>query len=48
MIIHFVIGFVIGEAFLKHSKFDFVYETFIYTHFRNKFSEEMRAIALIR
>lgn len=49
MIIHFVKGFVIGQAFLKHFKLNFVYKTFIYTqHFRNKFSEEMREIVIIR
>lgn len=49
MIIHFVKGFVIGQAFLKHFKLNFVYKTFIYTqHFRNKFSEEMREIVIMR
>ena len=49
MIIHFVKGSVIGHAFLKHFKLDFIYETFVYTqHFRNKRSEEMRDIVVIR
>lgn len=42
MIIHRTQGFVIGQAFLKHFKFNLVYKTFICTqHFRNRFSEEM-------
>lgn len=49
MIIDFMKGFVIGQAFLKHFKLNLVYETFIYTeHFRNKFSEEMSKIVIIR
>lgn len=49
MIIHFVKGSVIGHAFLKHFKLDFIYETFVYTqHFRSKCSEEMRGMVVIR
>lgn len=47
MIIHFVKWFVIGQAFMKHFKFNFVYTTFVYTHFRNKFTEEMGEIVII-
>lgn len=49
MIIHFVKGFVIEQAFLKHFKFNFIYKTLVYTQpFRNKFGEEMRGIVIIR
>lgn len=40
---------VTEQAFLKHFKFNFVYKTLVYTQpFRNKFSEEMRGIVIIR
>lgn len=49
MIIHFVKGSVIGHAFLKHFKLDFIYGAFVYTqHFRNKCSEEMRDTVIVR
>lgn len=48
LIIHCTQGFVIGQAFLTHFKFNFVYKTFICTqHFRNKFSEEMSSAVIV-